>query len=146
MFLALFANGSCGTFESTRCARGRKNYNTFELNGENGAVFFDLEDPHILQYFRYVDPATGKKIEDHLTGWQRIHVTNFEHPYMRNYWVPGCTIGYEHTFINGFADFLASLDGGPAFHPNMREALRTQKVCDAVLESAKRSQWVDIGE
>jgi predicted dehydrogenase len=144
MFLALFANGSCGTFESTRYARGRKNYNTFELNGENGAVFFDLEDPHILQYFRYADPATGRKIEDHLTGWQRIHVTNFEHPYMRNYWVPGCTIGYEHTFINGFADFLASLDGGPTFHPNMREALRTQKVCDAVLESAKRGQWVDI--
>ncbi len=36
MFLALFANGSCGTFESTRYARGRKNYNTFEINGENG--------------------------------------------------------------------------------------------------------------
>ena len=122
MFLAIFANGSCGTFESTRYARGRKNYNTFELNGENGSVFFDLEDPHILQYFRYADPATGKKIEDHLTGWQRIHVTNFEHPYMQNYWVPGCTIGYEHTFINGLADFLASLEGGPAFHPNMREA------------------------
>ena len=49
MFLAVFANGSMGTFESTRYARGRKNYNTFELNGENGAVFFDLEDPHILQ-------------------------------------------------------------------------------------------------
>ncbi len=49
MFLAVFANGSCGTFESTRYARGRKNYNTFELNGENGAVFFDLENPHILR-------------------------------------------------------------------------------------------------
>ena len=98
-----------------------------------------------MQFFRYADPTTGKKIEDHLTGWQRIHVTNFEHPYMRNYWVPGCTIGYEHTFINGLADFLASLEGGPAFHPNMREALRTQRVCDAVLESAKRGQWVEIG-
>ena len=112
MFLAVFANGSLGTFESTRYARGRKNYNTFEINGENGAVFFDLEDPHILQFFRYADPTTGKKIEDHLTGWQRIHVTNFEHPYMKNWWVPGCTIGYEHTFINGLADFLASLEGG----------------------------------
>ncbi len=28
MFLAVFANGSMGTFESTRYARGRKNYNT----------------------------------------------------------------------------------------------------------------------
>ena len=50
MFLAIFANGSMGTFESTRYARGRKNYNTFELNGENGSVFFNLEDPHMLRF------------------------------------------------------------------------------------------------
>jgi len=144
MFLAEFENGSIGTFESTRYARGRKNYNTFEINGERGALFFDLEDPHILQFYRYADPQTGKKIEDHLTGWQRIHVTNFEHPYMKHWWVPGCTIGYEHTFINSFADFLASLEGGPKFQPDMRCALRTQRVCDAVLESARRGQWVEI--
>lgn len=144
MFLAVFANGSIGTFESTRYARGRKNYNTFELNGERGAIFFDLEDPHILEFFRYADPDTGKKIEDHLTGWQRVHVTNFEHPYMKNWWVPGCTIGYEHTFINSFADFLAGLDGGPKFQPDMRAALRTQRVCEAVLDSAKKKQWVEI--
>lgn len=144
LFLAVFANGSMGTFVSTRYARGRKNYNTFELNGELGALHFNLENPHLLDFFRYADPQTGKKIEDHLTGWQSIHVTNFEHPYMKNWWVPGCTIGYEHTFINGLADFLASLEGGPAFQPNMRSALRTQRVCDAVLESAKKRQWVEI--
>jgi predicted dehydrogenase len=144
MFLAVFENGSMGTFESTRYARGRKNYSTMEINGENGAIFFDLEDPHILEFFRYADPQTGKKIEDHLTGWQRIHVTNSEHPYMKHYWVPGTTIGYEHTFINGLADFLAGLEGGPAFQPNLRAAMRTQKVCDAVLDSARKGQWVEI--
>jgi predicted dehydrogenase len=144
MFLAIFANGSIGTFESTRYARGRKNYNTFEVNGELGAIFFDLEDPHILQFFRYADPQTGRKIEDHLTGWQRIHVTAGEHPYMKHWWVPGCTIGYEHTFINMFADFLASLEGGPKFQPDMRSALRTQRVCDAVLQSAREGRWVEI--
>jgi predicted dehydrogenase len=144
MFLAVFENGSMGTFESTRYARGRKAYSTMEMNGENGAMFFDLEDPHILQYFRYADPDSGKKIEDHLTGWQRIHVTNFEHPYMKNWWVPGCTIGYEHTFINSFADFLASLEGGEPFMPDMKCALRTQKVCEAVLDSAKQGVWVEI--
>ena len=146
LFIAIFANGSMGTFVSTRYARGRKNYNTFELNGELGAVHFNLENPHLLDFFRYSDPQTGAKIEDHLTGWQSIHVTNFEHPYMKNWWVPGCTIGYEHTFINGFADFLASLEGGPKFQPDMRGALRTQRVCDAVLASARSRQWVEIPE
>jgi len=144
MFLAVFENGSIGTFESTRYARGRKNYSSMELNGENGAIFFNLEDAHMLKFFRYADPETGKKIEDHLTGWQDILVTNSEHPYMKNWWVPGCVIGYEHTFINGFADFLASLEGGPAFQPDMKQALRTQRVCDAVLESAKQGAWVEI--
>jgi len=145
MFLAQFANGSIGTFESTRYARGRKNYNTFELNGAAGSVFFDLEDPQYLQYFKYSDPATGAKIEGHLTGWQKIHVTNGEHPYMKNWWVPGCTIGYEHTFINALADFLESLDTGKPVQPDFRCALHTQKVCDGVLASAKSGQWVEIG-
>jgi predicted dehydrogenase len=144
MFLARFANGSMGTFESTRYARGRKNFNTFELNGDRGSVYFDLEDAHILQYFKYADPATGQKIESHLTGWQKIHVTNFEHPYMNRWWVPGCTIGYEHTFINALADFLTGLETGKPTQPDFRSALHTQKVCDAVLASARSGQWKNI--
>ncbi len=145
MFLAVFANGSMGTFESTRYARGRKNYNTFELNGEAGSVFFDLEDPQYLDYFRYTDPDTGKKVEDHLTGWQRVHVTNFEHPYMKKWWVPGCTIGYEHTFVHTVADYLQGIETGKPAQPDFRSGLRTQKVCDAVLASAHNGKWVDIG-
>ncbi len=144
MFLAVFENGSMGTFESTRYARGRKNYNTFELNGDRGSVFFDLEDPQYLDYFRYADPQTGQKVEDHITGWQRIHVTNFEHPYMDKWWVPGCTIGYEHTFINALADFLKGLETGQPAQPDLRSGLRTQKVCDAVLRSAREGTWVEI--
>ncbi len=144
MFLAVFENGSMGTFESTRYARGRKNYNTFELNGEQGSVFFDLEDPQYLQYFKYSDPQTGAKIEDHLTGWQKIHVTNFEHPYMNNWWVPGCTVGYEHTFIHALADFLKGLETGVPVQPDFRSGLRTQRVCDAVLQSGESRQWVQI--
>jgi predicted dehydrogenase len=144
MFLAVFANGSIGTFESTRYARGRKNFSTMELNGENGAVYFNLEEPEYLQFFRYADPDSGKKIEDHLTGWQRILVTNGEHPYMDKYWVPGTTIGYEHTFINAIADFFRGLEGGPKYQPDFRAAMRTQKVCDAVIRSAKEGAWVEI--
>jgi len=144
MFLAQFANGSMGTFESTRYARGRKNYNTFELNGAGGSVFFDLEDPQYLQYFQYSDPKTGAKIDSHVTGWRKIHVTNGEHPYMSKWWVPGCTIGYEHTFINALADFLEGLETGKPAQPDFRCALATQKVCDAVLASAKSGQWAEI--
>jgi predicted dehydrogenase len=138
-FLVRFANGSMGTFESTRYARGRKNFNTFEMNGEEGSLRFNLEDAHRLQYFDDGD-------DDHVHGWRNILVTDFEHPYAKHYWVPGCVTGYEHTFINALADFLEGLQTGVPTQPDFRDALQTQFVCDAVLESAKTGQWVTIGD
>ena len=144
-FLARFANGSMGTFESTRYARGRKNYNTFELNGADGSLRFDLEDPQYLDFFEYTQQQSGKKVEDHLTGWRRVHTTNFEHPYMDHWWVPGCTIGYEHTFVNALADFLAAVEKDEAVQPDFRTAWQTQKVCDAVFASVESGGWVETG-
>lgn len=145
MFLAEFANGSLGTFESTRYARGRKNFNTFELNGADGSVYFDLEEPEYLQYFEYKQLQSGKKIESHVTGWRKIHTTNSEHPYMNRYWVPGTCIGYEHTFLNALADFVMGIESGKPVQPDFRNALQTQRVCDAVLKSAKSGKWVSTG-
>ena len=145
MFLARFANGSMGTFESTRYARGRKNFNTFELNGADGSLRFDLEDPQYLEFFEYTQKESGHKTPSHLTGWRKVHTTNFEHPYMSHWWVPGCTIGYEHTFVNALADFLGAAERGESTQPDFRNALQTQRVCDAVLASARSGRWVDTG-
>lgn len=145
MFLAEFANGSMGTFESTRYARGRKNYNTFEMNGADGSIYFDLEEPEYLQFFEYAQQQSGKKVEDHLTGWRKIHVTNPEHPYMDHYWVPGTCIGYEHTFLNAIADFVEGIESGTPTQPDFRNALQTQRVCDAVLDSAADGMWKETG-
>ncbi|MGH9452208.1 MAG: Gfo/Idh/MocA family protein [Terriglobia bacterium] len=134
-FMARFSNGSNGTFEATRYARGRKNKNSFEINGEKGSLYFDLEDMHQLQYFAHEDPS-------HLQGWRTILVTGAEHPYMANWWVPGCVIGYEHTFVNALADFLKSLEKGERARPDFRDALETQAVAEAVLESARSEKWV----
>ena len=137
MFLARFANGSIGTFESSRYARGRKNKNAFEINGEGASIYFDLEDPHRLQFYRHAD-------DPRVRGWRNIHVTGFEHPYHKNWWVPGTTIGYEHTFINALADFLKGLETGKPAEPTFRTALATQYVCDAVKESAETGTWQEV--
>lgn len=136
-FLVRFKNGSMGTFESTRYARGRKNQNTFEVNGEDGSVCFDLEDAHQLQFYDHNDAG-------HVQGWRTVLVTDSEHPYMDHWWVPGCVIGYEHTFINALADFLEGLETGVTTQPDFRCALQTQLVCDAVLESARTGQWTRV--
>lgn len=136
-FLCHFQNGSLGLFESTRYARGHKALYTLEINGENASIRWDLHDLHRLQYFDYND-------ESIVRGWRSVHVTDGDQPYMGNWWVPGLQIGYEHSFTHQVADFLTSLDTGKPAHPSFRDALETQKVCDAVLASAASHAWKNV--
>ncbi|MBX6313110.1 MAG: Gfo/Idh/MocA family oxidoreductase [Isosphaeraceae bacterium] len=136
-FLCRFDNGSLGLFESTRYARGHKALYTFEINGEKASIKWDLHDLHRLQYFDHRDDSIVR-------GWRSIHVTDGDQPYMKHWWVPGLQIGYEHTFVHQVADFLTNLAQGQPTAPTFRDALATQAVCDAVLDSAEVGQWQDV--
>lgn len=136
-FLAKFDNGSLATFESTRYARGHKALYTFEINGEHASIAWDLHDLHRLSYFDHRDESTVR-------GWRSIHVTDGDQPYMGQWWVPGLQIGYEHTFVHQVADFLDNLAKGQPTGPTFRDALETQKVCEAVLTSANSKSWTSV--
>ncbi|MGH9404173.1 MAG: Gfo/Idh/MocA family protein [Terriglobia bacterium] len=136
-FLARFTNGSLGMFEATRYARGHKALCTFEINGEDASIIWDLQDLHRLQYYDHRD-------EGRLRGWRSIHVTDSDHPYMKHWWVPGLQIGYEHTFVHQAADFLCGLANGSVPGPSFRDGLATDYVTDAVLTSAKNGRWEKV--
>src|SRR6476646_2017509 len=137
LFLARFENGSLATFEATRYARGHKALYTFEINGEHASIAWDLHDLHRLQYFDHRD-------EGRTRGWRSVHITDGDHPYMGHWWVPGLQIGYEHTFVHQAADFLENVAKNKPTSPTFREALETQKVCDAVLASARSGRWESV--
>jgi predicted dehydrogenase len=136
-FLCRFVNGSLAMFESTRYARGHKALYTLEINGANASIAWDLHDLHRLSYFDHADDSLVR-------GWRSVHVTDGDMPYMDKWWVPGLQIGYEHTFVHQVADFLTNVAKNQPTAPTFRDALETQKVCDAVLASAKSGQWVDV--
>lgn len=137
LFLARFANGSLATFEATRYARGHKALYTLEINGENASIIWDLHDLHRLEYFDHHD-------EGRTRGWRNLHITDRDHPYMSHWWVPGLQIGFEHTFVHQAADFLTGLAEGKPASPTFRDAMATDDVTDAVLESASSRQWVKV--
>ncbi len=137
--LARFRNGSLATFEATRYARGHKALYTLEINGENASIMWDLHDLHRLEFFDHKDDGLVR-------GWKSIHITDREHPYMSHWWVPGLQIGYEHTFVHQVADFLTAVGEGKIASPTFREALGTEDVTDAVLESAANKKWVKVRE
>jgi predicted dehydrogenase len=133
-FLCRFANGSMALFEATRYARGHKALFTLEINGERASASWDLHDLHRLKYFDHCD-------ESRLRGWKNIHITDGDHPYMKNWWVPGLQIGYEHTFIHQVADFIQSVGENKSVAPSFRDGLSTEYVTDAILKSASTRQW-----
>ncbi|MDH4092380.1 MAG: Gfo/Idh/MocA family oxidoreductase [Cyclobacteriaceae bacterium] len=138
IFHCRFDNGSLGLFESTRYARGHKALYTFEINGEHASIRWDLHNMNRLEYFDHGDDSIVR-------GWRSILVTDGDQPYMNKWWVPGLSIGYEHSFVHQVADFLKSLETGAPCHPTFADALETQKVCEAVLASAASRSWKETG-
>lgn len=134
-----FANGALGSFDSSRFASGRKNFNTFEIYGSKGSLTFDLERMNELQYLNLEDPADEQ-------GFRTILVTNSTHPYVGGWWPPGHIIGYEHEFTHAVVDFLNALEKGGQITPNLLDGVKDMQVLEAGIISATTGRKVIVSE
>ncbi len=135
--LTRFENGALGSFEATRFAPGRKNYNSFEIYGSKGSIVFDLERMNELNFFSAEDP-------EHSQGFRTILVTEPVHPYLNAWWPPGHILGYDHTFTNAMADFLNAIGSGIKAEPNFADGVKEMAILDAALESAQTGRTVSV--
>jgi predicted dehydrogenase len=133
MLLARFENGATGTFEATRLAPGRRNRNSFEINGSKGSIFFDLERMNELEVYFADDPAG-------LQGFRTINLTDSVHPYSV-WWPAGHIIGYEHTFTHAIKDLLDGIKAGKSPEPTFADGFLCQAVLDAVERSSASGRW-----
>jgi predicted dehydrogenase len=133
-FLARFEGGASGTFEATRLAPGRRNFNSFEINGSKGSIAFNLERMNELQVYFEDDPAG-------LQGFRTINVTEGVHPYTAHWWPAGHIIGYEHTFTHAIYDLLEGIGKGVNPGPTFEEGFAVQAVLDAVERSVETHDW-----
>jgi len=136
-FLARFANGAIGTFEASRFAPGRKNYNGFEINGAKGSLSFNFERMNELEFFDRTDPAP-------VQGWRTILATDGSHPYVGAWWPAGHLIGYEHTFTHLMYNFFRTFGRRANPKPDFADGLRCQMVLEAVEKSAQGRRWVTV--
>lgn len=134
-----FSNGALGSFEASRFASGRKNYNYFEIYGSKGSLVFNLERMNELQYLNLKDPADEQ-------GFRTILVTNATHPYAGAWWPPGHIIGYEHEFTHAVADFLTALEKGTEITPNLCDGMKSMQVLEAGLISSNEGRKVKVSE
>ncbi len=136
-WIGRFKNGALASCEATRFACGRKNQVAFEINGNRGSLAFDFEDMNHLKFFSAADPADAR-------GFRDILVTEPVHPYAGAWWPPGHIIGYEHTFVNTFADFVRAVVDGRSVKPTFADGLVNEKVLAAISESARERAWVRV--
>ncbi len=98
---------------------------------------WDLHDLHRLQIFDYTDESQER-------GWKSVHVSDGDHPYTGNWWVPGLQLGYEHSFVHAMVEFVRGLESGKGCKPDFKDGLATDYVVDAVLASAKSKKWTKV--
>jgi predicted dehydrogenase len=141
LFLARMSGGGLASFEASRLATGYHNANRFEIHGERGALRFDFERMNELGF--YDATAEGRR-----QGWTTIDVTRGgdDHPYAAAWWPDSHGLGYEHGFVNQAADILAVLGGGSPLVPlpDFADALQTQRILHAAIESARNRTPIDI--
>jgi predicted dehydrogenase len=137
--LAEFENGALGSFEASRFANGRKNYNYFEIYGNKGSLIFNLERMNELQYLDLSDTADEQ-------GFRTILVTNSTHPYVAAWWPPGHIIGYEHEFSHAIVDFMTAIEKGTKIAPNFYDGMKAMQVLEAAIKSAETGKKVTVAE
>ena len=134
-FISLFEfeNGAIGTLEATRFALGRKNTNTFEINGSLGSVVFNLEKMNELEV--HIPGEQRKEAQ----GFTNVLVSESFHPFWANWWPQGHIIGWEHTFVHELNHFIEAVVQGKQVGPygaTIEDGYRNAVICDAIVASS----------
>jgi predicted dehydrogenase len=136
-----FASGAVGTLEASKVATGRKNQNTFEVNGAQGSVVFDLERLNELQV--YLRETTI----DRVSGFSDVLVTERSHPFYRVWWPHGHIIGWEHSFVHEVEHLIRAVADDQEVAPygaTFEDGYRALVVAEAILESATTGTHVRV--
>ena len=137
MWLAKFASGALGTFEATRLAAGRRNFNRLEINGSKGSLVWCFEDMNWLEFY-------STESAEHEQGFRRILATEGCHPYAGNWWPPGHLLGYDHTFTHAVYDLLEDIAHDRPCWPDFRDGAQVVAVLEAVDRSIDTGSWAEV--
>lgn len=137
VFLAKFASGAIGTFEATRMATGRKNFNRIEINGSRGTLVWNFEDLNYLDYYSLDDAGPQQ-------GFRRIMATEGAHPYVAAWWPPGHMLGYEHGFTHAVYDLVQCIAKNEPCVPDFRDGAQCVAVLEAVTNSVNSGKWQSV--
>lgn len=129
------ANGVLGTVTVSQVSAGRKNRLWFELDGSQGSVAFDQENPESIWLGTKSGHTVLVRDAQHGSREQRT----------RDPLPAGHHRGYAQCFEDFVADTYLAVDGGdPESLPRFVDGLRSARIVDAVLRSARSGNWTSL--
>ena len=133
--MAVFANGSRGTFEVSRTIVGPQSQMAFDVHGTHGALSWNLETMNQMRLF---------KISEGDRGYATVHAGE-RHPYHAGF-VPGeaNSIGFEDVVTIQDHEFLAAVAEGRPHSAGLEQALEYVSVQAALLRSWETGAWTDV--
>lgn len=127
--------GAIGTVTVSQVSPGRKNRLWFELDGDSAAVVFDQEHPETLWVGgREHDTVLSRGSSPLSAGAERLSTLPGGHPQ-----------GYHDCFEAFVADTYRAVAGqAPDGLPTFDDGLRSVRIVEAVLESARTDRWTKV--
>ncbi|MEV0291610.1 Gfo/Idh/MocA family oxidoreductase [Kribbella sp. NPDC050820] len=139
--VAELEDGLVATIDASLVAQGRRNHLAWELNGSNGALTWNLEEPNVLRVHRRDAGRTR--------GFAEVIACEEDHPLAAPWWPTGHVLGWEHGHINMLAHFCDAVANDTAIDPygaTFLDGLRVAQVSEAVEESAATGSRVAVAE
>lgn len=137
--LARFDSGAFGNIEASRIAHGRKMDIGFELICERGGVAFHGERANELEFYRDGDPA-GQQ------GYRTIRIDGAHPDYAAFLPAPAHGLGFNDLKTIELHAFLLAIAAGRNLDPDLDEACRIARICEAILDSSQSGARIDRPE
>lgn len=135
------ANGATASLQHLGVANGKQSEFFFEIFGSKGSLSWNMEEPNILNVFD-AHPADSR-----MRGYQKICVTEADHPFMDIWWPKGHVLGWEHGHINMLAHFVDCVANDKPVAPlggTFLDAYEVSCVIDAMNLSSKERRFIPV--
>ena len=137
--LLQFGTGAVGTMEVSRIAHGRKMDIAFELVCENGTLALAGERLNELQLYIDSDPV-GE------SGFRTIHVNSAHPDYGAFVPAPAHGLGFNDLKTIELREFIVAVAAGRNVDPDLEQACRIARVCEAIIDSAEGGTTITAPE
>jgi len=136
--LVRFENGVPGMIETSWATLGRKVLLQVEVNGSDGSLYYDFENPNDLLYYSSADPKDQQ-------GHRRI-LMGPAHPYGTSFTFPatGSGAGFQDSLNNEIYEVVRAVSEKSALVPSFFDGWKVSQVIEAIQESSSNRKWVDI--